>query len=220
VQVISRGEPLPHFDLHCPLLSLARVFETRVEHISGAMPYVVAVPELSAQWAMRLGERRGLRVGLVWSGNPAQQDNERRSISLTAMMSLCNLSGVELFSLQKELRSNEERELVASGALRHFGDDLASFADTAALLANMDLVISVCTSVAHLAGAMNKPLWVMLHYAHDWRWLLEREDSPWYPTAKLYRQSKQGEWGPVIERVVRDCAALAAASAQSDCHDE
>jgi len=218
--VVARGEPLPEFDLHCPLLSLASIFETRVERIPGTTPYISADPQLSVQWAERLGEKRGMRVGIVWSGNPAQQDNDRRSISLACLKPLCSLTGVELFSLQKELRNDEERELVASGMLRHFGDELTSFADTAALLENMDLVISVCTSVAHLAGAMNKPLWVMLHYAHDWRWLLDREDSPWYPTAKLYRQSQQGEWASVIKRVVQDCAALTTVNAIRNCPDE
>jgi Tfp pilus assembly protein PilF len=197
--VFARGAALPAFDLHCPLLSLPHVFATRLDTIPPNVRPSAPDTQRVVAWAARLGPRRGaLRVGLVWSGNPAQQDNHLRSLPLRDLLRLA-APEIECISLQKELRSDEERALVADGTIRHFGEALADFADTAALMSQVDLVISVCTSVAHLAGVMERPVWVLLQHAHDWRWLLEREDSPWYPTARLFRQERQGDWAGLIE---------------------
>ncbi|GAA5170063.1 tetratricopeptide repeat protein [Viridibacterium curvum] len=197
--VLASGEALPSFDLHCPLLSLPLAFGTTVETVPPVQPLSVDA-ELKEAWVVRLGPRHGLRVGLVWSGNPSQQDNDLRSLPLADLVAAMP-KGVELISLQKELRTDVERQIVASGQVRHFGDFLRDFADTAALMGEVDMVVSVCTSVAHLAGVMKVQLEVMLQYAHDWRWLLDREDSPWYPSARLHRQVVQGDWQPVLAGV-------------------
>ncbi|MFT3735845.1 MAG: tetratricopeptide repeat-containing glycosyltransferase family protein [Rhodocyclaceae bacterium] len=197
--VLAYGESLPSFDLHCPLLSLPLIFRTTVDSVPPAQSLFVD-EALQSDWASKLGPSVGLRVGVVWSGNPSQQDNDLRSLPLSDLVAAMP-AGVELISLQKELRTDAERQIVASGRVRHFGDALRDFSDTAALLKEVDVVVSVCTSVAHLAGVMGAPLEVMLQYAHDWRWLLDRDDSPWYPTARLHRQVVQGDWQPVLAGV-------------------
>lgn len=196
--VVKKGEVLPEVDFHCPLLSLPRAFHTVLESI----PPNAIVPGVdeakSRHWQERLAACKGVRVGIVWSGNPEQQENHLRSIPLSLMVALAP-ANVNLISLQKELRSQAERDIVAKGSVLHFGDDLHDFSDTLALMDNVDIVLTICTSVAHLAGVRGHPMYVLLHYAHDWRWLTARSDSPWYPTAKVFRQERPGEWAPVLE---------------------
>ncbi len=201
-QLAEEASPMPTIDFHCPLLSLPYAFATTVDTIPGKVPYLSSDPARHEQWARRLGPVQGRRVGLVWSGNAAHRNDANRSIPLRTL--LASLPGhCQLVSLQKELRDDDERVLAEFG-VRHFGDQLQSFADTAALVGAMDLVISVDTSVAHLAGALAKPLWLMLPYVPDWRWMLDRDDSPWYPTARLFRQDEQRQWGSVISRVAAE----------------
>jgi tetratricopeptide (TPR) repeat protein len=198
--VASRLEDLPAFDYQCPLMSVARVLRTTIETVPAGVPYLHADPERRRQWAQRLGEARGLRVGVVWSGNPAQRNDGNRSIPLSTFAQLA-VPGCEFIALQNAVRDEDRAALQAWPQLRFFGEELKTFADTAALATQMDLVISVCTSGAHLAGALGMPMWVLLAYRADWRWLLAREDSPWYPTARLFRQDASRSWPAVIERV-------------------
>jgi hypothetical protein len=141
-----------------------------------------------------------LRVGLVWSGNPAHANDRNRSIPFTELTPLLH-QGIEFVGLQREVRPADEAALAGVPAIENLGPALKDFADTAALVASLDLVISVDTSVAHLAGALGKPVWVMLPYAPDWRWLLDRDDSPWYPTMRLFRQTAAGDWKGVVARI-------------------
>ena len=198
--LVVRGGALPAFDYQCPLLSLPLAFKTDLAGIPSAPSYIKANPGKLAHWDARLGEKRKPRIGVVWSGNTLHKNDHNRSIALTDLAKLLS-ADYEFVSLQKEVREQDKEVLQAHPEIRHFGDELKDFADTAALCELMDVVISVDTSVAHLAGALGKPVWILLPYVPDWRWLLDREDSPWYSSARLYRQEKLGDWGGVIERV-------------------
>ncbi|MDB5872462.1 MAG: tetratricopeptide repeat family protein [Ramlibacter sp.] len=203
---VADGQSLPPFDLFCPLLSLPLAFRTGIDSVPAEVPYLRSEPELREAWRERLGERRGPRVGLVWSGNAAHKNDANRSIALRRLLSRLP-AHCQLVSLQKELRAGDDAALAEFGVF-HAGEQLQSFADTAALIDCMDLVISVDTSVAHLAGALAKPLWLLLPYLPDWRWMMGREDSPWYPTARLFRQSADRQWDGVISRVAQELEQL------------
>jgi len=198
-QIVSRGEPLPDFDLHCPLLSLPLAFGTRLSTVPAQTPYLRASPRAVTEWNARLGPRP--RIGLAWSGRPEHNNDHNRSMRLSTLLS--PLAGFEAtyVSLQREVREDDAPVLQGRSDIHHFGEELKSYADTAALIANLDLVISVDTSVAHLAGALAKPVWILLPFIPDWRWLLDREDSPWYPTARLFRQDETRGWDSVMARV-------------------
>ena len=211
-QVFAAGEALPPFDFHCPLISLALSFGTRLESIPREVPYLAASHERIERWRTRLGETTGPRIGLAWSGSTTLKNDHNRSIGLARLTALLS-EGCSLVSLQKDVRDSDRPALDGS-AIARFENDIADFQDTAALVTLMDLVISVDTSVAHLAGAMAKPVWILLPFSPDWRWLLEREDSPWYPTARLFRQRRIGDWEPVIEKVRRELQQLIAAPQQ------
>ncbi len=198
-QVISASDPRPNFDLHCPLLSLPRAFGTQLETIPSTSPYIRAPSSKLADWSARLGERRRCRVGLVWSGNAAHHRDEIRSIHLNALLPLLGAKAT-FISVQKDVRSADATVLGEHNDIGQFADAFEDFSDTAALISNLDLVISVDTSVAHLAGALGRPLWVLLPYLPDWRWLLDRDTSPWYPTARLFRQDETRSWEGVIAR--------------------
>lgn len=199
IKIIGQNEEPDEFDLHCPLLTLPLAFGTRLDTIPAwENGYLRAPAEEAARWAQRLPAGRR-RIGLVWSGSQGHANDSNRSIRLAKLLSL--LQGGDVWvSLQKEVREADRAALEASGLL-DFSADLADFADTAALISALDLVITVDTSVAHLAGALGKPTWLMLPFAPDFRWLLEREDSPWYPKMRLFRQQRAGDWEGVIERI-------------------
>jgi hypothetical protein len=198
-QVVAKGDALPHFDIQCPLPSLPLAFKTRLETIPSNAPYL-RVPERALQrWNGLLGPKRHPRIGLAWAGNPKHVRDRERSMRLRDLLPLLDIEA-SFVSLQKEVRS-DEAELLTSSNIRQFGGDLADFSDTAALISQLDLVISVDTSVAHLAGALGRPAWISLTHAPDWRWLLDRGDSPWYPAARLFRQSDSRQWGGVIAQV-------------------
>jgi tetratricopeptide (TPR) repeat protein len=204
VQVFSNGDALPSFDLQCPLLSVPHRLQTRLDSIVAEVPYLHADPARVAAWRQHLGPVQQRRVGLVCSGARGHGNDRSRSIALAQLAPL-RQPEVELHLLQKDLREEDVAALQALGILDH-RDRLDDFADTAALIACLDLVISVDTSVAHLAGALAAPLWLLLPANPDWRWMLEREDSPWYPTARLFRQSRLGDWDEVIARVAAELA--------------
>jgi len=200
LDVIAEGEGLPPFDRHCPLLSLPFAFRTRLETIPADVPYLEASAERIASWRGRLGEGRP-RVGFVWSGSTSHKNDANRSIPLARLAALLEDLPVRCFSLQNELRDADRETLREVPQLVHFGSELADFADTAAVISLLDVVVSVDTAVAHLAGALAKPVIVLLPYAADFRWMRRRGDSPWYPTAKLLRQPAFGDWDSVIIRL-------------------
>jgi tetratricopeptide (TPR) repeat protein len=199
-QIASNGDPLPDFDFHCSLLSLPLAFGTRLATIPAAIPYLRASSPALNDWDTRLGPRGRPRIGLAWSGHPAHKKDHNRSISLGSLLSLLEINAT-FVSLQKDIRPDDATVLKDRSDICHFGDALESFSDTAALMSHLDLVISVDTSAAHLAGALAKPVWVLLPFIPDWRWLLDRDDNPWYPTARLFRQDATRGWDNVIERV-------------------
>jgi len=200
VQVMSRGETLPEFTWQCPLLSLPLAFGTELNTIPASVPYVFADPARVEAWRPRLpGNTR--RIGLAWGGNPTHHRDRLRSIPLEQFVPLMKVAGATFYSLQFGLGSEQVKLLPPDARLIDLGGELKDFADTAAVVSHLDLVISVDTSVAHLAGAMGKPVWILLNKGCDWRWLLEREDSPWYPTARLFRQTTAGGWQEVLHRV-------------------
>jgi tetratricopeptide (TPR) repeat protein len=203
-QLVCRGDKLPQYDLHCPLLSLPLAFRTEVATIPAAVPYLSAPAERIAKWRPRI-TGAGRRIGLAWSGRSYPRD---RSVPFALLEPLLSLPDTTFVSLQQELSGEERGQLALRPNILHFGDELADFADTAAVISELDLVVSIDTSIAHLAGAMGKPLLLLLLYSADFRWLTGREDSPWYPTARLFRQSTTGAWGDVVARV---SAAIAGA---------
>ncbi len=211
--LVEEGQPLPDFDFHCPLLSLPLALDTTLDTIPRDVPYLLANPQRSAVWRERISALAGerLRVGLVWAGGhrphvPELRKNDaRRSMSLDTLRDVLSVDGVQFFSLQIGPAS---QQIDAFSAETGIGDRLVDltasigdFADTADVVDNLDLVISVDTSTAHLAGAMGKPVWILNRFDTCWRWLLERDDSPWYPSARLFRQPTLGDWRSVIENV-------------------
>jgi hypothetical protein len=203
-EVIARGQALPAFDLHCPLLSLPRAFGTRLQTVPAGAPYLAADPVQAAAWGERLAGIAGRRVGLVWAGEPwGDARDARRSVRLATLAPLAQAPGVNFVSLQKGAPAAQAADQPTGMTLFDFTADLADFADTAALIENLDLVISVDTSVAHLAGAMGKPVWLLNRFDTCWRWLLNRDDSPWYPTLRQFRQPAPGDW-PSVAEAVRD----------------
>ena len=198
--VVARRQPLPPFDFHCPLLSLPLAFATQEATIPADIPYIAAANDDVAHMRTRLPRRRPL-MGLVWSGERTHDNDLNRSLRLETLLPLLDLDGVTFVSLQHEVRDEDAALLRARPNVVPLGPDFRDFADTAAAIASLDVVITVDTAVAHLAGAMAKPLFLLLPFAADFRWLRERPDSPWYPTARLFRQAKFGDWQSVIEAV-------------------
>jgi tetratricopeptide (TPR) repeat protein len=199
---------VPPFDVHCPLGSLPLAFATRLDTIPAGLPYLPAPASARLKaWEDRLGPRDRLRVGLVWSGNPEHKGDHHRSTSLRAYSAFLDVEAT-FVSLQKDLRPDDKITIGERGDIVDLTSDLADFAETAALISCLDLVITVDTSVAHLAGALGCPTWILLPYAPDYRWLLNRDDSPWYPTVRLFRQHESRDYGPVIDRVQAELAAM------------
>jgi tetratricopeptide (TPR) repeat protein len=206
--VIGTDEELPPFDLQSPLMSLPLAFKTRFETIPAKTPYLFTTPERISAWQARLPQSQLLRVGVVWAGNPDFMADRSRSIGLQPLLPLLSVSGVQFFSLQKDLRAGDEELLQQHPHLIHLGGQLADFSDTAAIMSLIDLVICSDTAPVHLAGALRRPVWILLQKQPDWRWMFEREDCPWYPTARLFRQPTAGDWDSVVGQVVTALAAL------------
>ncbi len=223
-RIVAMGETLPDFDLHCPLLSLPLAFGTALDTIPSRMPYLYADGGKARAWRDRFGKHDRLRVGLVWAGNPrkelpgAHRIDRRRSMAFDRLAPLFAIADCEFYSLQKgdeaaaQLRTSAWRERVVD-----WTDELHDFSDTAALIENLDLVIAVDTSVAHLAGALGKPFWLLNRDDTCWRWLRDRDDSPWYPTARQFRQDLSRDWDNVIARVQAALADYVAAAGAQDC---
>jgi tetratricopeptide (TPR) repeat protein len=201
-QVLARGEPLPAFDAHVPLMSLPRLFGTELESIPSAVPYLAPPARLLGEWRTRIGSDGQRRVGLVWAGTPNPSWRSPRSVPASALAPLASISGVRFFSLQKDEAERPPFDIT------DLSRELDDFASTVAALSCLDLVISVDTAAAHLAGALGRPVWLMLPQAADWRWLLDREDSPWYPTMWLFRQPIWGDWQSVVQAVAGRLAML------------
>jgi len=204
-QVRAQGEQLPEFDIHCPLLSLPLIFNTALENIPANIPYITADNMLIQKWNDKLkSDRSRLKVGLVWAGGPKHEKDRYRSCSLDIFSMLAQLDDIAFYSLQKGQAAEQAKNPPKGIRFIDYTEEIHDFSDTAALIENLDLVISVDTAVAHLAGALGKPVWTLLHFAPDWRWLLNREDSPWYPTMRLFRQSSLGDWGSVIDNISKE----------------
>ena len=200
---------LPDFDVWCPLLTLPRILGTRIDSIPATVPYLAARAGVTERWRRNFEGMSGLKVGFTWTGNPRHVNDLRRSIELSKLAPLLDVPGVTWVSLQVGRQEPALTEL-AGGRIVDLAPQLTDFAETAGAMMNLDLVITVDTVVSHLAGALGRPAWVMLPFSPDWRWMLEREDSPWYPSLRLYRQSASSDWEGVIARVANDLAALAA----------
>jgi tetratricopeptide (TPR) repeat protein len=211
VTVLGRDEPVPHYDLQLPLMDLPRIFGTTLDAIPVGVPYLKADPAKVEAWRTKLGDHPALKVGVVWAGSPLHKGDQQRSLSAEAVLPRLVMPGVQLFSLQKEPRAADLPVLQQLGSdITDLGPLLGDFTDTAAAVAALDLVISVDTSVAHLAGGLGRPCWTLLPYALDWRWLRDREDSPWYPTMRLFRQGKPQAWDGVLARAAAELAHIVA----------
>lgn len=203
--VSRQDQPPPSHDLRLPMMSLARVLGIGFDDLPGPSPYLAAVD--GPEWDRRLPERSGIRIGLAWRALAEKRGSARRSVPLTDLAPLFARSGLSWISLQKEFAPQDHP---LPDGLMDVSDGLGDFADTAALITRLDLVLTVDTAVAHLAGALGKQVWVMLPRGNDWRWLTGRADSPWYPTARLYRQDEARSWTSVVEALARDLAEFAA----------
>lgn len=203
VQACPDGKaPDVRFDLHASPLDMPRLFETTLEKIPCKIPYLHAEAAKTAYWRDRV-DSESFKVGLVWSGSDLHGNDRKRSCPLRHFAALTKIKGVKLYGLQKGPAVRQIEELAADTAVTSLGEEFEDFADTAGAIENMDLVISVDTSVLHLAGAMGKAVWALLPFVPDWRWMLQRQDSPWYPTMRLFRQDRQGDWPGLFEQVAR-----------------
>lgn len=207
-EIVSRGSSLPFFDYQCPLMSLPLAFETTIETIPAEIPYL-KVPSIEVAKAKAACPAKGLRVGLTWAGNPKNKRDDLRSLPLKTLQPLSKVPGISFFAIQQGPAVKELAELAADFPIDSTCCAYSDFLETAALVETLDLVISVDTAVVHLMGAMGKPIWVLLPYIPDWRWMRNRSDNAWYPTARLFRQSKSGDWEGVVEEVAEALSTYA-----------
>jgi tetratricopeptide (TPR) repeat protein len=196
-ELVAAGEPLPGFDLHCPLMSLPLAFGATLATIPAPAAYLAPPPGRSAAWAEAVAASPRLKIGIAWFGRPTHRNDRNRSLRLDRLLAAIP-EDVEVYGLHDRVRPEDADALAANPRLRRFEHRIGDFADTAALAAQMDLVVSVDTSIAHLAGAIGRPTWVLLPFSPDWRWLLGRADSPWYPSMRLFRQPAIGDWASVM----------------------
>ncbi|HVZ27795.1 MAG TPA: glycosyltransferase family 9 protein, partial [Rhizomicrobium sp.] len=203
--LIAKGVKLPAFDVHCSIASLPHRLKTTVQTIPGETPYLFSDPEKVKAWQEELGRKTRPRIGLAWSGASRHINDMNRSMPLSALLPLFELP-LEWHSLQIEYRPGDLAELNRHPEIRQHQDDLRGFAETAAFVECLDLVITVDSSMAHVAGALGKPVWILLPFSPDYRWMLDRTDSPWYPTARLYRQPAFDDWQSVIANLYQDLA--------------
>jgi Glycosyltransferase family 9 (heptosyltransferase) len=209
-RIVARGEALPAYEAHCPLGSLPLALRTEPDSVPAPIPYLSADESWLAKWSPRIGALARPRIAIAWSGNANHFNDRNRSIPFARLEPLLagEGRGARFISIQRDVRAAEADQLAAETRVIHVGGDLENFTDTAAVIALSDLVISADTAVAHLAGAMGRPLWVLIPFAPDWRWTLNGETSPWYPTARLFRQTAPGDWDGVITRVAAELASF------------
>lgn len=217
VEVVPTGAPLPPFDVQVPLLSVPGMLGTTLDTIPAEVPYVRPHPEDVRRWSEQLAGSTGRRVGLVWSGSPTHARDAARSIALERLLPLFAVPGLSWFSLQVGARAAEARH-VPAGTLTDLAPYLGDFAQTAAAISQLDLLVTVDTAAAHVAGSLARPAWVVLDFFPDWRWLRDRDDSPWYPTVQLFRQPRHGDWGAVVERVAAELRRFAVTEGGNDLH--
>jgi tetratricopeptide (TPR) repeat protein len=208
-RVIADGEALPNFDLYCPMMSLPLAFATDLATIPANVPYIRAQQARIDRWRERLPQTGLLRVGICWAGTRGHPNDRNRSIPLDRLAKVLSIPGVDFVSLQKEV-GEQDAAILSEYGITQLGQEFADFADTAAVLTMLDLVISVDTSVAHLAGAMAKATALLVPFSPDFRWMLDRTDSPWYPTMRLFRQSAIGDWNGPLDRLRQELAGVAA----------
>jgi hypothetical protein len=215
-QLIVAGSPLPAFDVQAPLLSLPGIFRTTLDTIPRYVPYLQAKPELVEHWRQSMQPLGGFNIGICWHTDSPQR-NQYRALPLTHFEAVAKIPGVRLISLQKGTGTEQLDQLGGAFEVVNLGDTLdgkaGPFMDSAAIMKNLDLVISCDTAVAHLAGALGVPVWIALPFVPDWRWLLHREDSPWYPTMRLFRQTQLGRWDDVFARMAKEVHTLVSAKA-------
>lgn len=207
--VIAQGDPLPDFDQHCPLLSVPFATDTRLETIPADVPYLTAPVERLEKWRPHFPPGNRLRVGVVWRGNPNHKNDANRSIAFDTFRTIFDTPHCEFVCLQVGLNATEAAVIDSHPGCVNHTRSIADFSDTAAIVSHLDLVIAVDTSTAHLVGALGKPIWLLLPFSPDWRWLLDREDSPWYPSMRLFRQPVAGDWGSVIRDISAELAPVA-----------
>ncbi|GAB4137842.1 MAG: tetratricopeptide repeat protein [Planctomycetaceae bacterium] len=211
-QLVADGEPLPDFDVYAPLMSLPFLLNLKTDSLPKCVPYVFAESELVKHWSPQIATENGFRIGICWRGNPGHHRDQFRSIPLAEFQTLSSVPHLRFFSLQKGSLKQNEQHTAEMLSLIDFGDQLdeqhGPFMDTAAIMQNLDLVITADTAVAHLAGAMGIPVCVLLCDIPEWRWQLKRTDSPWYPTMRLYRQTSLGDWSGVFQELATDLAGL------------
>ena len=194
---------MPELDFHIPLLSLPRVLQVDIDSIPYDVPYVQADENSIERWKRRLGDVGGVQVGIAWAGNPGHTRDRQRSIPFQTLLPLLETRGARFVSLQKGQAASELAALGSERGVLDVGNELEDFSDTAAAISQLDLVICVDTAVAHLAGALGKPVWLLNRFDTCWRWLLDRADTPWYPSLRQFRQPKPGDWDTVISDVRR-----------------
>jgi hypothetical protein len=205
VHVVPSGDALPACELQIPLLSLPRAFATRLETIPSRVPYLRADPQRIDRWRRRLSLDRGPHVAVAASGHRAQKDNLTRSMTLRSLEPVAQFATLHV--VQPDARDEDREYAKQSGGRVRLYDDIADFADSAAIVSLVDAVVTVDTALAHLAGALARPTWIFMPWAPTWRWMIDREDSPWYPTARLVRQETPGDWGPAVARATAQVAS-------------
>ena len=198
-------DPSMKKDLHVPLLELPRIFGTTLQTIPNGVPYLHADSNKVEHWRQRL-TGSSFKIGIVWAGEPAHTEDKNRSCPLLYFLRLSGIPDVQFIGLQKGDASGQVKDVAGRMSITNLADEFDDFSDTAAVIENLDLIISVDTAVLHLAGAMGKPVWAILSFSPDWRWMLNRQDSPWYPTMRLFRQSRYGDWDGVFEQMARELA--------------
>ena len=211
IQTLEKIIPGQNYDFQCSLMSLPGIFQTRLENIPAKIPYLRPEPPHVARWRKYIGGH-GFRIGICWQGNPEHKKDAQRSFPLRSFQSIAAIPGVRLISLQKLYGVDQLLEVPAGMKVETLGNDFEAgtnwFIDTAAAMARLDLIITCDTAIAHLAGALGQQVWTLIKYAPDWRWLLNRQDSPWYPTMTLYRQRSRHDWEPVFDTLAKDVGGL------------
>ncbi len=206
-EIVLRGQLPPPFDWHCEMMSLPMATKLKMSQLPGRMPYIRPLPARVRRWKKRLAEIEGLKVSVVWAGRSNHFNDRNRSMNL-AMFAPLGMAGVTFLSVQKGFRVEEAKAPPAGMNFIDLGPEIDDFEDTAAIFSIVDLLISVDSSPIHLAGAMGRPVWVLLPYIPDWRWLMARSDTPWYPSMRLFRQTARGDWPGVMAQVAEALAAL------------